>query len=203
MSKNPNNSEDRLNFLNESQAIPTPIEAMAIWVAVWMDQGGKIDRTKFNYEKNAQMVRVIKLNSIMPIMAAQEMGFTFTDFEILDMENISYENFGHSNWTPTLEGVRVPEGYGSMKLDLLVMNPVASVSAFPHSQRRGWEFGHSTVRILDGNIHDGFTASTNESMKIKVPDDVYKLATQRDAIKVLSAALATRVHSEKNSQISE
>lgn len=43
---------DREEYLSDSGAVPTPLEAHALWVAVWIKQGGKVERATWDYSSH-------------------------------------------------------------------------------------------------------------------------------------------------------
>jgi len=156
-------TEERLSFLRESHAIPTPIEIYAIWIELYDRQGGKIRVSDRNYSKTAHI---------------DERNNTYY---VDDEENtaIAYENLGWKNWCPTQDGGQIPANYGSSAMTLLILPEVTgqSLTSATDDWREGWEWGHTTVLsiVRDKQAQSGFRAETNKQYGIDSYKDVEEL----------------------------
>lgn len=140
---------DRLEFLAASESVPTPMGAYAIWVELFVRQGGKVRVSQRNYTNTG----VVDANR----------NVFFEDGVNEENTAISYENIGWSRWTPTKGGSQIPEGFGSGLLHLLVIPEVSGQEVIPVNDRKGWEWGHTTVMTIvrDASSPNGFIAWTN------------------------------------------
>lgn len=140
--------DDRLAFLVGSEAVPTPVGAFAIWVELFVRQGGKVRVSQRNYTKTATV-------------DANKNAF-FLKGDTTNTE-IAYDNIGWNRWTPTKGGSQIPEGFGSGLLNLLVIPEVSGQEIIPVNDRKGWEWGHTTVMTIvrDASAPSGFSAWTN------------------------------------------
>lgn len=155
--------EDRLSFLKESHAIPTPIEIYAIWIELYARQGGKTRLVNRNYEKTAHVDE--RNNSY------------YVDGEA--NTPIAYENLGWRDWCPTQNGGQIPANYGSSAMTLLILPEVTGQSLEPAKDdwRGGWEFGHTKILsvVRDDESITGFRAETNEQYGVSTYPDVEAL----------------------------
>ena len=147
--------EDRANYLKNSAAVPTPMEAQALWLAVYEAQGGRV-REPYDFDYNQKAI-VFGDNNTM----------NGPEGERFDPSNIAYEDIAWKRWTPTRGGNPIPEGYGSGSLSLLVLPDAVdqNLSATrKNDNREGWEYGHTKVYILkrDKDAPYGFRAETND-----------------------------------------
>jgi hypothetical protein len=168
--------EDRLAYLTDSAAVPTPLEAMALWVAVWEAQGGKTVEP-YNHDYNQPQVTILDgmfKGSTMSYESAKSMGIP--DDMIDTASEVNYASLGQRHWTPARTDVQVPAGYGSCGLELfMVVDETTELRAATNDNRRGWEWGHTRVFTLSYNGRR-FVADTNEDYTIRMARDVVELA---------------------------
>lgn len=142
----------RAEFLNRSAAIPTPMEAYALWLSVYESQ-----QTKFAPHLIEQPYNTLRHVDERNTTTPGQLGRPSAD--------LSHESLTWSRWTPTRDGGRVPEGYGSNALDVLILPDMVDVGVNPQNKDggAGWEFGHSGVFVLerDDTTPSGLRASTN------------------------------------------
>lgn len=154
---------ERLSFLKESHAIPTPMEIYAIWIELYVQQGGETRLVKRNYSKTAHVDA--KNNTY------------YVDGEA--NTPIAYENLGWRDWCPTQNGGQIPTNYGSSAMTLLILPEVTgqSLHAAKDDWRQGWEWGHTTVLsiVRDKNSKSGFRAETNTQYGVDTYPDVEEL----------------------------
>jgi len=168
--------QDRLDYLTDTAAVPTPLEAMALWVAVWEAQGGsKVEAYDHSY--NQPQVTVLEgtfKGSTMSYDFAKSAGIPD---DMLDMSSeVNYASLGQSHWTPTRADVQIPAGYGSLSLSLfMVVDDTTELHAATYDNRRGWEWGHTEVFTLAYN-GKRFVADTNQDYTIRMARDVVELA---------------------------
>jgi hypothetical protein len=180
--------EDRLAYLTDTAAVPTPLEAMALWVAVWEGQGGaKVEPYDHNYSQ--PQVTVLEgafKGSTMSYDFAKSAGIPD---DMLDMSSeVNYASLGQKHWTPTSADVQIPAGYGSLSLTLfMVVDDTTELRAATHDSRRGWEWGHTEVFTLSYN-GKRFVADTNQNYTIRMARDVVELA-RTESINSLAARL--------------
>jgi hypothetical protein len=193
MSRNHGNSREE--YLEATSAVVTPLEAMALWVAVWeSQQQTKVRVREGNTYYNGPMCTVLHgafAGTTMSYTNATEQGIPDSDLKIFN--DINYSTFGWYNWTPTVGGIRIPAGFGSSRLDLLILPDAINQPLDPATDdsRPGWEWGHSNVYILklDSSSPNGFRASTNQSPRsLHFPEDVVKLA-RRSRVRDLAESL--------------
>jgi hypothetical protein len=178
----------RLDYLTDTAAIPTPAAALALWVAVWEAQGGKVYFDNSDY--NTVMVTIMDgplKGSVMSRQNAQKMGIPENLMKTDEVP--SYDNFGWTHWTPTRQDADIPEGYGAGALNLfyIVNDSTPKLTMATYDHRKGWEWGHTNVYTL---AHDGtkFVADTNQDDSITVPRDVFQMA-RTETIDSLAARL--------------
>lgn len=158
----------RQEYLENSGAVPTPLEAWALWVAVYQAQGGAVKPLNANYN---QFSRVISKDD-----ALKEPGF-------------SYASLAWSRWTPTRNGVPIPAGYGSAALDLLVLPDVVNQPFTPATddRRKGWEWGHTRVYTLSYDDNGVLKAQANSKNIVYVHEDVEQYKKGKSLDTLLSA----------------
>jgi hypothetical protein len=145
--------ELRSVFLNNSNAIHTPIEVTALWIALYLDQGGKIREVR----NRKYTTRGVMINS-------DENGNL-----IKSKGDGSREDLTQTDWLITeSSGDDIPAGYGSMSLILTIPPTITNQDMRPATDdsRPGWEFGHTEVRqfIVDKSSRYGLRAETNAKL---------------------------------------
>lgn len=140
---------NRVEYLGNSRSIPTPVEVYAIWIELYVRQGGEIRVLNRDYVQTAYV---------------DERGNTYHREGDTNTE-IAYDNRGWSNWSPTVN-VPIPAGYGSNSLTLLILPEVINQD-LRHARddwRDGWEWGHSTVMTIlrSKTSESGFSVETNQ-----------------------------------------
>lgn len=159
--------EDRVDFLKSSKAVPTPMEAYALWLSIYKTQGGKVQKEIYG-DYNTSSTVIGEGNRIA------HRGGPVNEDTKFDYGNISWDR-----WTPTVNGGQIPAGYGSMAMEIFIMPDVTNQRSTPATDdhRKGWEFGHSEVFILRRDDNDptgiGLIAETN-STRVKSYHDVEK-----------------------------
>lgn len=168
MSKLKNSMKNRISYLESTSAVPTPAIAYALWLEIYVRQGGKIT---YSSDSNYSQVSYVVNENNVPIQDP----------------SLTYENFGWSRWTPTVEGNLIPENYGSYALDLLIFPDVTNqdFTAARQDWRDGWEFGHTRVKTLlrDDSSLLGLRAETNQT-SISTYADIEKI---RKSFKIKSS----------------
>ena len=153
-----------VDYLKTSQAIPTPLEAYALWLEIYVQQGGKVT---FAFESD-YLSKATVLDNGAIISGKEE----WTPVE-------SYETLAWGNWTPTKSGATIPVNYGSSAMELLVLPDMVDqkLDKTSNDTRSGWEFGHTIVLTLerDSSAPSGFRALTNNPNKVTTYPDVEKL----------------------------
>lgn len=148
---------ERAEYLQGSEAVPTPMEAYALWLTVWEDQQGRNGKKishvgDYPYENKARVF-------------GEDNTVQGDGESIKDGIKLEYNSLGWKRWTPTNGNERIPAGYGSMALDLFIMPDVVPqhLGAATSDHRKGWEFGHTTVYVLerDSTTPSGYRATTN------------------------------------------
>lgn len=142
----------RVEYLEDSQAVPTPMEAYALWVAVYKSQGGEVSRGTYNYNQ---------LATVFGNRSRQKGTGSLVDTET----RYDYEDISWDRWTPTSPDVGIPAGYGSGSLEVFVLPDVVDQPLFSatNDDRAGWEWGHTTVYTLQRDPESGkLVAWTNE-----------------------------------------
>lgn len=155
------------DFLEFSRAIVTPIDVYAFWVSLYSRQGGEV----VVYDRDFE---------------------TATSHTIRDGKWVALHTASR-NWTLTRNsGMRIPTGYGSIGLSLLVVpsatgQDMAATSKSP--QREGWEFGHTTACTFAVDENGVTRAGTNgyvarsyrdvEALRASVPHDELKARAGR------------------------
>jgi hypothetical protein len=129
---------DRVSYLKSTSAVPTPAIAYALWLEIYVRQGGKISCV--NASNYSQVSYVFNENNI----------------PVQDL-TLAYDSIGWSRWTPTVAGNLIPENYGSYALDLLIFPDVVkqNFASARNDWREGWEF--------DNTGFLGLRAETNQS----------------------------------------
>lgn len=164
----------RNEFLAGTNAVPTPIDVYALWVKLWLRQGKKVQESKGASSSWA-------FASEFGAMSSEEQG-----------EARKFPKKFHSNWMPTNGSVSIPEGYGSYQMNVMVMtNATGQGMASPHRNRRGWEFGHSSVFFIE-RVGDGYRAYTysTEFGGPRVDSTVMEIV-RRDSIETILARLGS------------
>lgn len=188
--------DTRREYLENSAAVPTPMEAMALWVAVWEAQTGKrVNKGKHNF--SAPTVTILD-----GTYKGSTMGYDYAkavnipEEYILHNEELSYDNFAHKDWTPTVGGCLIPEGYGSMALSLFILPDAVDQPLIEarYDWRKGWEWGHTKVYILvrDETTSTGFRAETNDT-SLYFAKDVVELAHKSTVLKLMELFHAARL----------
>jgi hypothetical protein len=172
--------QERTEYLTNSAAIPTPMEAYALWLAVWEKQGNKPAKS-FSDTYHVPYVTILDgafKNSVMTYETAKSAGIP--DELISRNMNYNYENFAARDWTPTRGGYNIPAGYGSYALKLFILPDVVeqSLASATNDWRDGWEWGHTNVFILvsDANGPGGFRAETNSRNTPSFSRDIVDMA---------------------------
>lgn len=142
------------DFLERSRAIETPIEVFAFWLALYMKQGGKPRYIRdYNYVNSP----VYTLDS--------------------NMKSVPLTTAG-KHWTLTRNtGARIPSGYGSMALDLVLVPSVTGqdMAASTYDDRAGWEYGHTRAYTFERGDDGQMKAVTNNDMIVSSYRDVQAL----------------------------
>lgn len=168
-----NSMEERVSFLSASKAIPTPMDVYAIWLELYLRQGGKLARVRDrDYTTHS-------------IVAKDMFSLEKTDQE----RTFSYEGIGWDRWTPTKNGGQIPENYGSYAMTLLILPEATGQEINPATNdwRTGWEYGHTTVLTIvrDDTTKEGFRAETNKGYAISF-NDVEALRASMDIYQMLA-----------------
>lgn len=159
--------EDRVDFLKHSKAVPTPMEAYALWLSIYKAQGGQVKKEIYG-DYNTSSSVMGEGNKI-----AHHGG------PVDETTKFDYENISWNRWTPTANGGQIPAGYGSLAMQIFIMPDITNqkVRSATDDHRRGWEFGHSEIFILRRDDNDptgiGLIAETN-STRVKSYYDVEK-----------------------------
>jgi hypothetical protein len=156
--------EDRAAFLASTKAVPTPMEAYALWLAVYESQGGKVSRETYDSNFTSKS-RVFGADNTI-----QGAGGDIRDGKVPD-----YESLAWNRWSPTRPGAAIPAGYGSTALEVFLLPDVVpqSVVKATNDHRQGWEWGHTKVYALvkDSSTPTGLRAWTNESRAVSDYED--------------------------------
>lgn len=171
----------RYNYLNNAEAIPTPMEAYALWLSVYESQGGKVrNYMEQDYET-----------------PYKTFGKNNTAYGKLNEDDLKpeYSKIGFSRWTPTKSVASIPAGYGSAALELLILPDAVNqpLIASGEDRRKGWEWGHTQVFILEktDDSPSGFFAHTNQQQSISTYKDVESYRKGK-TIKQLMESLASK-----------
>lgn len=174
----------RVEYLEDSKAVPTPMEAYALWVAVYKSQGGKISPGTYNYN---QLATVFGNQSRQKGTGSPVNAETRPD----------YEDISWDRWTPTSPDVPIPAGYGSGSLELLVLPDVVDQPLYQATDdhRAGWEWGHTSVYTLKRDSESGkLVAWTNEKRPQSYKDvDQY---IRGKSLQELTDALSRRTNND-------
>ena len=135
-------SRRRIEFLEQSQAIPTPVGVYALWIATFRSGGG--------------IVRDVHDTKYEATMYVYANGATSSEFltcfgpPLPQPAVPGYDSLAIRRWMPTTTFSEIPTGYGSGSLDLLLLPNLVTGSTAPTSgdYRQGWEFGHTSVCVL-------------------------------------------------------
>jgi hypothetical protein len=166
----------RFKYLKSTAAVPTPIAAMALWVAVWEAQTGE---EVHMYRDGSQQLKVtvtagVLEGATMTYTAAKDAGIE--DKDLLMNPNVSYKDLSWRNWTPTRLDVRIPPGHGTNGLSLFMVlgdqTPDLQRATMKHTP--GWEWGHTEVFVL-GRDENGLFAETNAPL-LMFGQDVVEMA---------------------------
>jgi hypothetical protein len=187
----------RFKYLKSTAAVPTPIAAMALWVAVWEAQTGEEVRM---YRDGSQQLKVTVTagaleGATMTYTAAKDAGIE--DKDLLMNPNVSYKDLSWRNWTPTRLDVRIPPGHGTNGLNLFMVLGDQT----PDFQRAtlkcdpGWEWGHTEVFVL-GRDENGLFAETNAPL-LMFGQDVVDMARNNTI-----EALVRRLHPQDTPEAS-
>jgi hypothetical protein len=185
----------RTRYLAGTEAIVTPLAAMALWVAIWEAQTGKQVRS-YDGSYRAETVTILEgtfKGAIMDYEGAKNMGISESDMR--KHVSPSYDQLGWNHWMPTVSGYGIPEGYGSAALQLLVLPDVVDQPLTPatNDRRDGWEWGHTAVYVLaKGKGPHGFVASSNNNF-LGFSKDVVKLARSTSIRELIALLSATNV----------
>lgn len=140
----------RLAYLKDTAAIPTPMEAYALWVSVYEAQGGIVKSYDSNYNSFGNVIS--------------------SDPEV-KAKNFDYASLAWNRWTPTKGNVPIPAGFGSQRLQLFILPDVVDQPLRKAENKRtpgrpddrpGWEWGHTAVYILERTEEGGLRATTNQ-----------------------------------------
>lgn len=132
--KSARESQMREDFLRESAAFPTPAECYALWLAVYLEQGGSAEHANHNFAENWHSEDYRYYHNLMPTAWKDSplsipVGYGATSMDLLIFEDL-------------------------VNIDL---RPTSG------DKRPRWEYGHTTVYVLKkGDGPFGLCASTNE-----------------------------------------
>lgn len=159
----------RTRYLEQSAAVPTPMEAYALWLALYRAQGGIVQENPVGEYSRTALINEFDT-------AFRGAG------EPLDPQNVDYNSLAWNRYTPTRNGGKMPPLYGSSSLELLLLQDVVQQDLAKGQDledgsvdtRKGWEWGHSRVYILkrDPRSPYGFRAETNSPHPVKTYTDV-------------------------------
>lgn len=139
----------RVEFLRQSAALPMPAEVYAIWLELFLRQGGQI---RYNRK---------------------------SDFSRRSASNAKHEDIHTQNWVPTRDGGQIPANYGSAAMTLLILPEVTHQQVYPATsdRRSGWEWGHTTVLSIveDSSTSTGFLAETSDPYGPDTYPDIEKI----------------------------
>lgn len=151
-------NEERADYLRLSEAVPTPMEAYALWLSVWESQQGRNGKKISNIVDSDYNTKSKIFGNRNTVRGKGE--------SILDSGTPAYDDISWDRWTPTNGDMLIPTGYGSGSLELFIMPDVVPQHMMSTSgdSREGWEYGHTTVYVLerDENSFSGWKASTND-----------------------------------------
>jgi hypothetical protein len=154
-------NENRIAYLTDTEAIPTPLEVFSLWVTLYEKQGNKIESGEGNYTSVGYEVP-----DNHPMFGGSVFG---TDGNDLPPGEVSYKSRAWSKWLPTknIDG-NIPAGYGSNSMDITLFDTVDNpINLYPATEdsRAGWEYGHTTVHVIrkDDKSPYGYTALTNQT----------------------------------------
>lgn len=164
---------NRKSFLAKAEAIPTPVELYALWIELYVRQGGKVARA---YDRD--YAQTVYVNENLTAYAENSVTAPF-----------SYEGISWGHWTPTRNGGSIPANYGSSSMTLLILPEATGQDIFPHTddRREGWEWGHSKVLTIvrDDATAEGFRAET-KSYHVPTYNDVEAIRASMDLRKTLA-----------------
>ena len=153
----------REEFLRATVAIQTPPRIYAAWLAVYIEQGGKITHPRgYPHSRPAMSLAEATTGTGLPV----------------DLNVKQYGDTRYRRWMPTTwpEGTRIPAAYGSLALDLMIiedhLSPHLDLSATTDDRRTGCEFGHTEIYTLkeDSTGPFGMKAGTNSDVVETFPD---------------------------------
>ena len=144
----------RLQFLKETKAVPTPMEAYALWVSIYEANGGSVRTSDADYNSKGYVFGNRNVH-------------TSNGGKVDASSVIEYEDLGWDRWTPTQPAEQIPAGYGSLSMEIFLLPDVVEQNLYPATRdsRKGWEYGHTDVYILRRDDKDpsgiGLIAETN------------------------------------------
>lgn len=150
--------QERTDYLRLSEAVPTPMEAYALWLSVWESQQGRNGKKISNIVDSDYNTKSRIFGNRNTVKGKGE--------SILDSGTPAYDDISWDRWTPTNGNMLIPTGYGSGSLELFIMPDIVPqhMASTSGDHREGWEYGHTTVYILerDENSFSGWKATTND-----------------------------------------
>lgn len=150
--------KERTKYLEDTAAVPTPMEVYALWLSVYESQGNKIPESK------------------IPLTEYNSFSSVISEDEELKEKRITYKSIAWNKWAPTKGEIPIPLGYGSAALEIFILPELVTqpLGATSNDNRAGWEYGHSKIYTLtqDPSSPSGYEAETNNPHRVRTFRDV-------------------------------
>lgn len=177
--------QDRKHFLSACHAAPLPMHMYALWLLVYVENGGKVTHSSsHNYGSGHGYF----MPNPLPITSS-EVAFIHPT-------------------APNGKAMRIPAGFGALKFDMLILPdlpPDISLKPIPHEynnygSRKGWEWGHTTIMTLSPKDkswlsaeYGSWEATTNQPDSVASFPDIEALILNKKECKIALRTLGDRI----------
>lgn len=182
---------DRNHFFSAINAIPTPMHIYALWLLVYVENGGSITHPRnrnFTDTQSQTITHDGKWQNHTRFFMPSPNGPASTEVALSADVAASKK-----------DRIKIPTGYGASSFELLVfpdLSPDISLHPTSGDRRTGWEWGHTTVmtlsvkknrRSLMGSVHDWVATTNNPGVVESFLDVEALLLDERECKKALSS----------------